>query len=57
MDCKRLVSHVEEFWGKTIGQREMWFFDLQYTDSKNYQTWFKLNKKSQDIKLIQQAVH
>ena len=26
--------------------QEIWFFDLQYTDSKNYKTWFKLNKKS-----------
>ena len=30
---------------KTIGLREIWFFGLQYTDSKNYQTWLKLNKK------------
>jgi len=37
---------------KTIGLREIWFFGLQYTDSKNYQTWLKLNKKvlSQDVK-------
>ena len=31
---------------KTIGLREIWFFGLQYTDSKNYQTWLKLNKKA-----------
>ena len=32
--------------------REIWFFGLQYTDSKGYQTWLKLNKKvlSQDVK-------
>ena len=30
---------------KTIGLREIWFFGLQYTDSKNYSTWLKLNKK------------
>ena len=30
---------------KTIGLREIWFFGLQYTDSKGYQTWLKLNKK------------
>lgn len=37
---------------KTIGLREIWFFGLQYTDSKNYQTWLKLNKKvqQQDVK-------
>ena len=29
---------------KTIGLREIWFFGLQYTDSKGYQTWLKLNK-------------
>ena len=30
---------------KTIGLREVWFFDLQYVDSKNLTTWLKLNKK------------
>ena len=30
---------------KTIGLREIWFFGLQYTDSKSYSTWLKLNKK------------
>lgn len=37
---------------KTCGLREIWFFGLQYTDSKGYITWLKLNKKvmSQDIK-------
>jgi FERM N-terminal domain len=37
---------------KTIGLREIWFFGLQYTDSKNLTTWLKLNKKvlSQDVK-------
>lgn len=37
---------------KTIGLREIWFFGLQYTDSKTYTTWLKLNKKvmSQDVK-------
>jgi len=37
---------------KTIGLREIWFFGLQYVDSKGYTTWLKLNKKvlSQDIK-------
>ncbi|XP_023233152.1 moesin/ezrin/radixin homolog 1-like [Centruroides sculpturatus] len=37
---------------KTIGLREIWFFGLQYTDSKNYITWLKLNKKvlGQDVK-------
>jgi len=37
---------------KTIGLREIWFFGLQYVDSKGYTTWLKLNKKvlGQDIK-------
>ncbi|XP_067143024.1 moesin/ezrin/radixin homolog 1-like isoform X2 [Centruroides vittatus] len=30
---------------KTIGLREIWFFGLQYVDSKGYITWLKLNKK------------
>jgi hypothetical protein len=30
---------------KTIGLREIWFFGLQYVDSKGYATWLKLNKK------------
>ena len=33
---------------KTIGLREIWFFGLQYTDSKGYQTWLKLNKNVLD---------
>lgn len=37
---------------KTIGLREIWFFGLQYIDSKGFPTWLKLNKKvmSQDVK-------
>lgn len=37
---------------KTIGLREIWYFGLQYTDTKQFPTWLKLNKKvlSQDIK-------
>jgi len=37
---------------KTIGLREIWFFGLQYMDSKGYHTWLKLNKKvmSQDVR-------
>ncbi|KAM9355382.1 ezrin b [Pholidichthys leucotaenia] len=37
---------------KTIGLREVWYFGLQYVDSKDYQTWLKLDKKvlSQDVK-------
>ncbi|XP_075155359.1 moesin isoform X2 [Haematobia irritans] len=30
---------------KTIGLREVWFFGLQYTDSKGDSTWIKLYKK------------
>lgn len=35
---------------KTVGLREVWFFGLQYTDSKGYVTWLKLNKKVRDIR-------
>ncbi|XP_031414300.1 radixin isoform X2 [Clupea harengus] len=37
---------------KTVGLREVWFFGLQYVDSKGYTTWLKLNKKvtQQDVK-------
>uniref|UniRef100_A0AAX7UDG5 FERM domain-containing protein n=1 Tax=Astatotilapia calliptera TaxID=8154 RepID=A0AAX7UDG5_ASTCA len=37
---------------KTVGLREVWFFGLQYVDSKGYITWLKLNKKvtQQDVK-------
>lgn len=37
---------------KTIGLREIWFFGLQYVDSKGYTTWLKLNHKvsNQDVK-------
>ncbi|OQR70766.1 moesin/ezrin/radixin1-like [Tropilaelaps mercedesae] len=37
---------------KTIGLREIWFFGLQYTDTKGCTTWLKLTKKvlSQDVK-------
>uniref|UniRef100_A0A8C4QY83 Radixin n=1 Tax=Eptatretus burgeri TaxID=7764 RepID=A0A8C4QY83_EPTBU len=37
---------------KTIGLREIWFFGLQYVDSKGCSTWLKLNKKvsGQDVK-------
>jgi len=37
---------------KTIGLREVWYFGLQYTDTKGYQTWLNLKKKvnHQDVK-------
>eukprot|EP00052_Salpingoeca_macrocollata_P019761 m.164627 g.164627 ORF g.164627 m.164627 type:complete len:587 (-) comp21064_c0_seq1:25-1785(-) len=37
---------------KTIGLREVWFFGLQHSDSKDMMTWLKMNKKvlAQDIK-------
>lgn len=37
---------------KTIGLREIWYFGLQYTDTKGFPTWLKLNKKvlQQDVK-------
>ena len=37
---------------KTINLREIWYFGLQYIDTKGYPTWLKLNKKvlQQDVK-------
>ncbi|XP_067845249.1 ezrin b [Heptranchias perlo] len=37
---------------KTVGLREVWYFGLQYTDSKGYPNWLKLDKKvsHQDLK-------
>uniref|UniRef100_A0A8C9VQK3 Moesin a n=1 Tax=Scleropages formosus TaxID=113540 RepID=A0A8C9VQK3_SCLFO len=37
---------------KTIGLREIWFFGLQYQDTKGFSTWLKLNKKvtAQDVR-------
>uniref|UniRef100_A0AC34R5L7 Moesin/ezrin/radixin homolog 1 n=1 Tax=Panagrolaimus sp. JU765 TaxID=591449 RepID=A0AC34R5L7_9BILA len=37
---------------KTIGLREIWYFGLQYTDTKGFTSWLKLNKKvlQQEIK-------
>uniref|UniRef100_A0A3P9NQD0 Ezrin b n=1 Tax=Poecilia reticulata TaxID=8081 RepID=A0A3P9NQD0_POERE len=37
---------------KTIGVREVWYFGLQYVDTKGYPNWLKLDKKvsSQDVK-------
>lgn len=37
---------------KTIGLREVWFFGLQYTDSKGDLTWIKLYKKVSVLTLI-----
>jgi radixin len=36
---------------KTIGLREIWFFGLQFVDSKGLVCWLKMNKKvvDQDI--------
>lgn len=33
---------------KTIGLREVWFFGLQYADSRGDLTWIKLYKKVSD---------
>ncbi|KAH0817384.1 hypothetical protein GEV33_005407 [Tenebrio molitor] len=37
---------------KTIGLREVWFFGLQYTDSKGDLTWIKLYKKVGEVRPI-----
>ncbi|CAH0558755.1 unnamed protein product [Brassicogethes aeneus] len=34
---------------KTIGLREVWFFGLQYTDSKGDLTWIKLYRKPESV--------
>ncbi|XGW22428.1 hypothetical protein V3C99_005003 [Haemonchus contortus] len=45
-------NYLIRFVVKTIGLREIWYFGLQYTDTKGFPTWLKLNKKvlSQDVK-------
>ena len=45
---KQLFDQVVE----TIGSCEIWFFGLQYVDSKGLTTWLKMNKKviSQDVR-------
>lgn len=45
---KQLFDQV----AKTVGLREIWYFGLQYTDTKGFPTWLKLNKKVivQDVK-------
>uniref|UniRef100_A0A0N5AKM5 Moesin/ezrin/radixin homolog 1 n=1 Tax=Syphacia muris TaxID=451379 RepID=A0A0N5AKM5_9BILA len=45
---KQLFDQV----AKTVGLREIWYFGLQYIDTKDFPTWLKLNKKVvvQDIK-------
>uniref|UniRef100_A0A8C5PMX1 Ezrin n=1 Tax=Leptobrachium leishanense TaxID=445787 RepID=A0A8C5PMX1_9ANUR len=37
---------------KTVGLREVWYFGLQYTDTKGFLTWLKLDKKvsAQEVK-------
>ena len=32
---------------RTIGLREVWYFGLQFQDSKGYTAWLKLDKKVQ----------
>nr|CAB3265510.1 ERM ezrin/radixin/moesin (ERM)-like protein [Phallusia mammillata] len=41
---------------KTVGLREIWFFGLQYVDSKGYATWLKLNKKVQQQDVRKDAI-
>uniref|UniRef100_A0A2I3TAJ8 FERM domain-containing protein n=1 Tax=Pan troglodytes TaxID=9598 RepID=A0A2I3TAJ8_PANTR len=45
---KQLFDHVVNI----VGLREVWFFGLQYVDSRGYSTWLQLNKKvtQQDVK-------
>ncbi|KAM4625724.1 ezrin a isoform 2-T3 [Polymixia lowei] len=37
---------------RTIGLREVWYFGLQFVDSKGFQTWLKFDKKvtAQDVR-------
>ena len=41
---------------KTIGLREVWFFGLQYTDSRGDLTWIKLYKKVSWIGIIRALI-
>lgn len=42
-NCIVLLCHFKVV--KTIGLREVWYFGLQYQDTKGFSTWLKLNKK------------
>lgn len=44
-ECNCVLCHCCSQVVKTVGLREVWFFGLQYVDSKGYITWLKLNKK------------
>uniref|UniRef100_A0A3B3IN62 Moesin a n=1 Tax=Oryzias latipes TaxID=8090 RepID=A0A3B3IN62_ORYLA len=51
---KRIMGllHLFKIVVKTIGLREVWYFGLQYQDTKGFSTWLKLNKKvtAQDVR-------
>ena len=41
---------------KTIGLREIWFFGLQYTDSKGYSTWLATGLVQCRLSLLKQQL-
>ena len=51
LDLKSSGKDLFELVCRTIGLREIWYFGLQYVDSKGFFAWLKLNKKicDQDI--------
>lgn len=59
MDQRSLGKQLFDQVSRTIGLREVWYFGLQYTDSKGYVSWLKLDKRicDQDVPLESPATH
>ena len=45
LPCKATGRDLFELVCRTIGLRETWYFGLQFTDSKKYVAWLKMDKK------------
>lgn len=48
LDFKATGRELFDLVCRTIGLREVWYFGLQYIDSKGFVAWLKLDKKVQD---------
>ncbi|XP_023232962.1 merlin-like [Centruroides sculpturatus] len=48
LDFKATGRELFDLICRTIGLREVWYFGLQYIDSKGFVAWLKLDKKVQD---------
>ncbi|CAB4070018.1 NF2 [Lepeophtheirus salmonis] len=54
LDVKATGQELFDLVCRTIGLRETWYFGLQYTDSKGYVAWLKMEKRvrDQDVNMI-----